>query len=186
MWASAVAEKQRVDTERAALKAERETLSAVAIWHGASPEDRESDRMAWCRDRVKAAYPDGVLPRPHRLAAMIEDLEDQESRLTAAWTAADKTYSHSEQKQTSARAQELAKRQPAIVERIADALSQLSKAFADEEKLHVELQATSPVGQSLFLPHIVNPELGSIGRFGQWWSAAEAWRRRMVQIGYLK
>lgn len=159
-------------------------LRAAAVWFRSSDAERQSGRLAWVRDSVAKAWPNGDdLPKERRIPALIADAEDAIADFRPTYTAAAEAFEVAKRRRTSAVAKALQPRQKAAAVAIAKALSDLSVALAEERACHHDLARVAPHPVSSFLPNL-EMEI-TVGSFDDWDSLASAWRRRMRQIGVL-
>lgn len=172
-----------------ALQAEREAkdlavenLRLLVSWNAAGEAERASDRLAWIRGRIAQAWPNAK-PKEHRVNSMLRDAEDAVADFMPKFTAAAEEFEQSRRRRTAALAQGLQPRQRVAVVAMADALSALSKALAEEKAVHDELVRTAPHASSAYLPNCRMEII--IGGFDDFASLASSWRRRMRKLRIL-
>src|SRR3972149_3413479 len=108
--------------EEQATQVEFDGLRAAAIWHRTSEQERISERMAWAREKIKAAYGEKPLPAEWRIPTLVRELEERISTAQPRWFAAYQEWEIARSKETSRIAIALQPRQRASVNKIAEAV----------------------------------------------------------------
>lgn len=184
-FAAAKATFRSVESELTARQAIIDNLKALLAWNAATDLERDADRYRWAREKVRAAWPSGQTPKPHKIPALLRDAEDSLQDYAAAiYGPAIAAWNIEKRRRTSALARGLQERQRRGVSLIHAGLVQISEGLAIEQACHDELARTAPESTSPFLPNAV-VEIGGIGSLDAHQSSASAWRRRLRQIGLL-